>query len=120
VQSGIFRQDRLDRLDFLWEVNPPEVWRAKACPPSVWRARPPPRVNPSPPNIHINYSLRGVGPYGPEADSQVPPSEVYPPLEGLSLLRSGLVRLRRITQLRLMPHDFSKPAIGSKGVVCPD
>ena len=28
----------------LWEINPPEVWRVKACPPSVWRARPPPRV----------------------------------------------------------------------------
>ena len=42
----------------LWEVDPPEVWRAKA--------RPPPRVNPSPPNIHIVY-----------LDSQVPPSEDY-------------------------------------------
>jgi hypothetical protein len=30
------------------------------------KARPPPRVNPSPPNIHIDYS-----------DSQVPPSEDY-------------------------------------------
>jgi len=57
----------------LWEVNPSEVWRAKA--------RPPPKTNAPSSNINIDYvyfvedSLRGVSPYGPEADSQIPPSE---------------------------------------------
>ena len=39
---------------------------------------PPPRMAKSQPlytEPHIDYSHRGVGPYGPEADSQVPPSE---------------------------------------------
>ena len=30
-----------------------------------------------PPTAHIDYSRRGVSPYGPEADSQVPPCEDY-------------------------------------------
>ena len=29
------------------------------------------------PNIHIDYSHRGVGPYGPEAYSQIPTSDDY-------------------------------------------
>ncbi len=41
-------------------------------------ARPPPKANVPPLNVRIDYSLRGVvGPYGPEADSQLPPSEDY-------------------------------------------
>ena len=44
----------------------------------LWKikARPPPKANRPRPNVHIDYS-----------DSQVPPCEVYPPLEGLSLSR---------------------------------
>ncbi len=30
-----------------------------------------------PGNIQIDHSLRGVGPYGPEPDSQLPPCEDY-------------------------------------------
>jgi len=37
------------------------------------KARPPPRANAPPKHEpYINYSLRGVGRYGPEADSQLP------------------------------------------------
>jgi hypothetical protein len=43
----------------LWEVKP----------------RPPPKAKLPPQNVHIDYSYRDVGPYGPEADSQVPPCE---------------------------------------------
>jgi len=46
----------------LWELTP----------------RPPPRSAKSqslPTEPHIDYSHRGVGPYGPEADSQVPPTD---------------------------------------------
>ena len=52
----------------LWEINPPEVWRVKE--------RPPPRANALPKyELYIDYSHRGVGPYGPEADSQLPASD---------------------------------------------
>ena len=39
------------------------------------KARTPPRADASPNNIepHLGYSHRGVDPYGPEADSQLPP-----------------------------------------------
>ena len=42
-------------------------------------ARPPPKIEKSPKLMDpvIDYSHRGVGPYGPEADSQVPPSDEY-------------------------------------------
>jgi len=40
-------------------------------------ARPPPKATASPPHFRIDYSHRGVGPYGPEADSQAPPSDDY-------------------------------------------
>jgi hypothetical protein len=44
----------------------------------VWevKPRPPPRIQKAQPHYaepHIDYSHRGVGPYGPEADSQLPP-----------------------------------------------
>ena len=47
--------------------------------PGLWdqKARPPPKATASPPHFRIDYSHRGVGPYGPEADSQVPPCEDY-------------------------------------------
>jgi len=46
----------------LWEVNPrPPPWMAKAQPLFT--------------DPHIDYSHRGVDPYGPEADSQVPLSD---------------------------------------------
>jgi len=48
------------------------LWNIKARPPLK-------RANAPPVECHIDYS-----------DSHVPPCEVYPPLEGLSLLRSGL------------------------------
>ncbi len=41
------------------------------------KTRPPPRTIAPPGNIQIEHSLRGVGPYGPEADSQLPPCEDY-------------------------------------------
>jgi len=39
------------------------------------KSKPLPRANTLPNNIepHLDYSHRGVGPYGPEADSQLPP-----------------------------------------------
>ena len=39
------------------------------------KSEPLPRANAPPNNIepHLDYSHRGVGPYGPEADSQLPP-----------------------------------------------
>jgi hypothetical protein len=40
-------------------------------------SRRPPKAKAPPLNIHIDYSHRGVGPYGPEADSQLPPSDDY-------------------------------------------
>jgi hypothetical protein len=46
----------------LWDIKP----------------RPPPGITKSSPSFtepHIDYSHRGVGPYGPEADSQVCPSD---------------------------------------------
>ena len=41
------------------------------------KARPPPKANPphQPGEHRIDYSLRVVGPYGPEADSQLHPSD---------------------------------------------
>jgi len=84
------------------------MWAIKARPPTK-------RANGPPLNIHIDSS-----------HSQIPPSEVYPPLEGLSLLRSGLVRLRRIIPLRCVPledpvsgGDNFKKALGSNGPVYP-
>jgi len=50
----------------LWEVNSPYFPRVKP--------RPPPRMAKTQPlytEPHIDYSLRGVGPYGPEAVSQI-------------------------------------------------
>ena len=38
---------------------------------------PPKRAKVPPPTAHIDDSHRGVGPYGLEADSQVPPCEDY-------------------------------------------
>ena len=39
--------------------------------------RPPKGDNGQSPNIYIDYSHRGVGPYGPEAYSQIPRSDDY-------------------------------------------
>ncbi len=41
------------------------------------KAKPPPKATASPPHFRIDYSHRGVGPYGPEADSQAPSSDDY-------------------------------------------
>jgi len=42
------------------------------------KARPPPRPNALPKHEpFIDYSHRGVGPYGPEADSQLPVSDKW-------------------------------------------
>ncbi len=43
------------------------------------KSKPLPRANAPPNNIepHLDYSHRGVGPYGPEADSQLPASYDY-------------------------------------------
>ena len=44
----------------------------------LWKVkpRPPPRANALPKyELSIDYSHRGVGPYGPEADSQLPVSD---------------------------------------------
>ncbi len=41
------------------------------------KTRSPPMASAPPGNIQIDHSLRGVGPYGPEADSQLPPCEDY-------------------------------------------
>ena len=60
------KQNKMQVLLFkhlgLWELTP----------------RPPPRMGKAQPlstEPHIDYSHRGLGPYGPEADKQVPPSE---------------------------------------------
>ena len=37
--------------------------------------KPSARGNAPPVDIRLDYSPRGVGPHGPEADSQIPPSE---------------------------------------------
>jgi hypothetical protein len=39
------------------------------------KRRPQPRANAPPVQIHLDYSRRGVGPSGPEADSQIPSFE---------------------------------------------
>jgi len=41
------------------------------------KKKPSPRANAPPVHIHLDYSHRGVGPYGPEADSKIPSSEDY-------------------------------------------
>jgi len=45
----------------------------------LWLVKPrvPPRANAPPRELEIDYSHRGVGPYGPEADSQVHLFEEY-------------------------------------------
>jgi len=62
------------------------------------KARPPPRGNPSPSNIHIDYSARTGDRSGP------------------GILRFQLPRIIstaiRITPLRLMPYDFFKTGYG--------
>ncbi len=47
-----------------------DLWDVKARPPRK-------RVNAPPIDTHLNYSHRVVGPYGPEADCQIPPCEDY-------------------------------------------
>jgi hypothetical protein len=62
-------------------IEDPEVIKKILKHLDLWnlKARPPPRANAPPNNIepHLDYSHRGVGPYGPEADSQLPPSYDY-------------------------------------------
>ena len=46
-----------------------------SCAHFLWdvKARPPPnRANAQPTHIHLDYSHRGIGPYRPETDSQIP------------------------------------------------
>jgi len=60
-------------------IEDPEIVKKILKHLDLWdlKARPPPKAKAPSPNIHIDYSLRGVGPYGPEADSQVPTSDDY-------------------------------------------
>jgi len=58
------------------------------------KSKPLPRANVPPNNIepHLDYSHRGVGPYGPEADSQLPP-----PARQCQALAGGSLSLRRVS-----------------------
>jgi len=58
------------------------------------KSKPLPRANAPPDNIesHLDYSHRGVGPYGPEADSQLPP-----PARQCQALAGGSLSLRRVS-----------------------
>ena len=60
-------------------IEDPEVIKKILNHLGLWSAKtkPPPRANAPPVEIHLDYSRRGVGPSGPEADSQIPPSEDY-------------------------------------------
>ena len=64
------------KMKILSFIEDPEVIKKILKHLGLWdiKARPPPKATATPPDFHIDYSLRGVGPYGPEADSQVPPS----------------------------------------------
>ena len=67
------------RMRILAFIEKPEIIKKILQHLGLWevKARPPPRANASPQDVHIDYPHRGVGPYGPEADSQVPPCEDY-------------------------------------------
>jgi len=60
------------------------------------KSKPLPRANTLPNNIepHLDYSHRGVGPYGPEADSQLPPPARHLPAMLRNARRAGRLRLR--------------------------
>jgi hypothetical protein len=65
------------RMRIIAFIEDPEVINKILKHLDLWnlKARPPPRANAPPNNIepHLDYSHRGVGPYGPEVDSQLPP-----------------------------------------------
>ena len=58
-------------------IEDPEIIKKILKHLDLWdlKSKPLPRANAPPNNIepHLDYSHRGVGPYGPEADSQLPP-----------------------------------------------
>ncbi len=67
------------KMKILSFIQQPEIIKKILKHLYLWefKARPPPRAIAPPGNIQIEHSLRGVGPYGPEADSQLPPCEDY-------------------------------------------
>jgi hypothetical protein len=58
-------------------IEDPEVIQKILEHPGLWvvKRKPQPRAHAPPIELHIDYSRRGVGPYGPGAESQIPPSE---------------------------------------------
>ena len=68
-----------ERMKILSFIEDPEIIKKILKHLDLWdlKARPPPKANPphQPGEHRIDYSLRVVGPYGPEADSQLHPSD---------------------------------------------
>ena len=69
------------RMKILSFIEDPEIIKKILKHLDLWdlKSKPLPRSNAPPNNIepHLDYSHRGVGPYGPEADSQLPLSYDY-------------------------------------------
>jgi hypothetical protein len=69
------------RMKILSFIEDPEIIKKILKHLDLWdlKSKPLPRANAPPNNIepHLDYSHRGVGPYGPEADSQLPASYDY-------------------------------------------
>ena len=64
------------RMKVIISIEEPDVIQKILKHLGLWLVKPkvPPGANAPLLELYIDYSHRGVGPYGPEADSQIPPS----------------------------------------------
>ena len=67
------------RMKVISFIEDPEVIKKILKHLGLWlvKRKPSPRANAPPVHIHLDYSRRGVGPSGPEADSQIPSLDNY-------------------------------------------